>query len=139
MPKREKRSCESNPLEKGCHAVDLRQLAIETLQTYFSNKSWFVGGSIPVRELLSDSSVKTILRTQFDDVTFNYIHEQCLSKVPAPAGFEAEPNMPWSVVFLLQLLSEMKMMGFPKDFQPGLILLYFKFCKGQKIPPPPLI
>ena len=138
MPRRPKRNCEQNPLEKGSHSVDLKELAIHALKSFFEQKSWFIGGPIPQKELLSEESIKTILRTPFDDATFTFLHEHCLIRVPQPDSY-TEKSVPWTVAFLISLLGEMKALGLPKDFQPGLALLYFKFCKGLKVPPPPLL
>lgn len=137
MPKRERRNCENNPLEKGCHAPDQRKSAIECIQTFFRNKNWYLGGPIPERELLTEVSVKTVLRFQFDDETFNYIHDRCLSRLTQPRDY-TEPTVPWTVSFLIGLLREMNRAHIPKDFQPGMLLLYFKFCEGNEVPPPPL-
>lgn len=138
MPRRPKRNCEENPYEKGVHSVDLKELASHSLDSFFKTKSWFVGGPIPKKDLFSDDSIKTVLRTPFDDKTFTFLHEECLVKVPQ-ASWYTETSVPWTVAFLIQLINEMKSLGLPKDFQPGLLLLYFKFCKGIKIPPPPIV
>jgi len=138
MPRKAKRDCAENPLEKGQHAPDLRNLAIYSIKTFFEDKSYFCGGTIPERELLSENSIKTVLRTQNDDPTFKFIHEQCLERLPVPKNAN-ESSIPWTVQFLISLLTDMKKKWLPKDFQPGLLLLYFKFCKGHRIPPPPLL
>lgn len=133
MPRRSKRNCQENPYENGVHSVDLKDLAKNALESYFKNKNWFVGGPIPERYLLSEESIKMVLRTPFDDPTFDFIHENCLSNEIAPRWYK-ERGVPWSVTFLIQMLKEIKSLGIPKEFQPGLVLLYFKFCKGVKIP-----
>lgn len=138
MPRRAKRDCAENPLEKGQHAPDLRKLAEYSIETFFEDKQWFCGGPIPQKELLSEESIRIVLRTQNDDETFLFIHEKCLEKLPKPRGHK-DGNVPWTVQFLLSLISDMKKKWLPKDFQPGLLLLYFKFCKGQQIPPAPLL
>lgn len=138
MPRRRQRNCEDNPLEKGDFAVDLNKLSKEAISNFFGNKSWYCGGPIPKSELESDWAVKTVLRTHFDDAAFDYIHDKCLTKIPESAGYN-DPSVPWTVHTLLGLLDEIRGYGVSKDFQPGLLLLYFKFCKGIEIPPPPLL
>lgn len=135
MSRRPKRDYEDQFFDKACHAKDLRKFALESLRIFFEDKSWFAGGPIPERDLFSEESVMTLLRTPFNDTTFDFIHENCLSKIPQPKWFKDE-GISWSVTFLLELLSMMKSLGLPKDFQPGLTLLYFKFCKGHQVPPP---
>lgn len=138
MPRRPKRNCEDNPLEKGTHAPDLRQLARSAIKDFLQDKERHSGGNISQTELYSDDSIKTVLRTQFDDATFEYIHENCLSRIP-PSKKYRDATVPWPVHVLLGLLTELKYLQIPKELQPGLLLLYFKFCKGFDIPPPPLL
>jgi len=138
MSRRPKPDYQEEFFDKGCHAKDLRNFAIISLKMFFEDKSWFVGGPIPERELLSEESIMTVLRTPFDDTTFNFIHNECLSRIPQPKWFKDE-GLAWPVVYLIKLLSTMKRLNLPKDFQPGLALLYFKFCKGHRVLPPPLL
>lgn len=137
MPRKSKRDVE-NPYEKGSRSVDFRKLAETYIRSFFEDKSWFCGGPIPQRELLSDFSIKTVLRTQFDRRCFDFIHYECLPLISNTEGFK-DNTVTWEVHCLLQLISELKYLGVPKEFQPGLLMLYFKFCKGQKILPPPLL
>ncbi len=138
MSRRPKRYCEGDLYEKGDNAPDLKKLARYAIESFLSKKSWFAGGPIPRRELYTDNNIKTILRTPFDDKTFKFIHEECLTKVDQPRWY-TEKTVSWQVTFLIQLLNEMKALGLPKDFQPGLVLLYFKFCVGVNVPPPPML
>lgn len=138
MSRRARRNCEDNPLEKGEFSGDLKKLAEDSIRSFFGNKNWFCGGPIPESELHSDWAVKTVLRTHFDDSAFDHIHNECLNRIPADPNYN-DPSVPWSVHTLLGLLADLKSRGISKDFQPGLLLLYFKFCKGFKIPPPPLL
>lgn len=138
MPRKAKRDCKDNPLEKGLHAPDLKEFARWTLKVFLGTKPSHTGDPIPEKLLYSDDSFKTILRTQFDDKTFEYIHNNCLSKIPKQKWYK-DGTVPWNVHVLLGLLNELKSLKIPKEFQPGLLLLYFKFCKGFEIPPPPLL
>ena len=138
MPRKAKRDCESNPFEKGLHAPDLRELARSSLRNFLKPKQNHRGRPIEDEDLFSEDSFKTVLRTQFDDKTFDFIHIECLSRIPKQKWYK-ESTVPWNVHYLLGLLHELKMLGVPKEFQPGLLMLYFKFCKGFEIPPPPLL
>jgi len=138
MPRRARRDCEDNPLEKGEFAPNIQKDAEKSIRTFFGDKSWFCGGPIPQSELQADWAVKIVLRTHFDEAVFRFIHEECLAKIPADPSYK-DPSVPWTVHTLLSLLDGMRSYGISKDFQPGLLLLYFKFCKGLKIPPPPLL
>lgn len=132
MPRKPKRNCEQNPYEKGTHVQDLKELAQKSIESFFDKKSWFIGGPIPQKILFSEDSIKTVLRTPFDDETFKFIHNKCLTTVKKPFSY-TEKTVPWSVTFLIKLINEMKSLGLPKELQPGLLLLYFEFCKGVKV------
>ena len=138
MSRRGRRDCEKNPLEKGEFAPDLKTLAEEAIRDFFGNKNWYCGGPIPEEELEADWVVKTVLRTRFDDETFDYIHDECLVKIPEDPKY-SDPSVPWTVHTLLNLLKDLRSYGISQDFQPGLLLLYFKLCRGIEIPPPPLL
>jgi hypothetical protein len=138
MPRKAKRDCAENPFEKGPHAPDLRELARQCMGLFLGDKITHRDQPIPRKLLYSEDSFRTVLRTPFDDDTFNYIHEKCLSKIPKLPWYR-ESTVPWNVHYLLGLIEELRSLHVPKEFQPGLILLYFKFCKGFDIPPPPLL
>jgi hypothetical protein len=129
---------EQNPFEKGLHAKDIGEFAQDCILAYFKDKDWFCGGPIPQRELTAETSIKTVLRTRFDDRCFNFIHEECLPTIPNLTDW-SQVGVSWEVHCLLELLEDMRACWIPKEFQPGMVLLYFKFCKGVKILPPPLL
>lgn len=138
MSRRAKRDCGEYSLDKGEFAADLKKSAEEAVQDFFRNKSWYCGGPIPEEELESDRVIQTVMRTQFDDAAFDYIHNRCLVKIPEDPLY-SDPSVPWTVHTLLGLITELKALGIAKDLQPGLLLLYFKLCRGVEIPPPPLL
>lgn len=133
MPRKPKRNQEDGHLKNGMHELDLKELAKESLLLFFKRKSWFVGGEVPEKELLSEESINAVLFTPFGDEPFAFIHEKCLPCVRQPKSY-TETSLPYTVSFLLELLAEMRSMSIPKEFQPGLVLLYFKFCKGINVP-----
>jgi hypothetical protein len=139
MPRRAKRDCEHNPFEKGDHSADIQAAVTHYITEFFQEKQWFCGGDIPRRDLLSDSSLKTVLRTQFDKNWEEFVHQKCLVTIPLDPAYKLESHLPWSVRCLIDLLYSMEVAKIPKEFKPGIVLLYFKFCKGVKIPPPPIL
>ncbi len=135
-----RRQNECDALEKGMFVEDLERLAKGSLRVYFANKKKHDGTEIAENELLSDFCLKTVLRTQFDDRCFDYIHNKCLAKlIKHEDDTYCDPTLTWTVHTLLGLLQELMSLELPKAFQPGLLLLYFKFCHGIEIPQPPLM
>lgn len=126
------------PFEKGEFISDLRCLAKEFIKRFFVNKNWYCGGPIPEAELTSDWAVQTVLLTPFEDKIFDYIHSECLSNIPSDPNY-SNPGVPWSIHVLLDLINDLRSLDIAKDFQPGLLLLYFKFCRGIEIPEHPLL
>lgn len=138
MSRKRRKDSEENPFEKGEHAVDMRQLAIDSLQSFFKNKKLHSGGEIPQYQLLSEYSILMLLRTQLDDRCLDFIHEECLPLIPVDPNYN-EVSVPWTVYSLLCLLRELASHQLPKDYFAGLLMLYFKFCYGVKVLDPPLI
>lgn len=124
--------------QEKCSPVDWEAVAKECIKVYFSNKQWFCGGPIPECELYSDFSVQTVLRTRFDSRWEDLVHNRCLPCIP-DSSEEDLGNLSWQVHCLLKILEEMGAMWVPKEFRPGLTLLYFKFCLAIEIPDPPLL
>lgn len=138
MPKVTRRDCADSDFEKGCHAIDLDRLARESIRIFFADKKNFFGVPLSPLDLYSDFSIKTVLRTPFDDATFDFIHAHCLTYIPVDPRY-TKKAIPFSVYYLLKLLKDMRKKNLPKDFQPGLCLLFFKYCKGLPVPAPPVL
>jgi hypothetical protein len=94
------------------------------LQNFFADKSYHFGGPIDQRHLTNESHVNLILSTPFCDGV-----DQCYAVMPRPN----DPNFD-EVKALLELLNDVKGRHIPKEFQAGVMLLYYKLCKGMKIP-----
>ena len=124
--------------EKSTHAPDLKELAKVSVLSYLKGKPTFQGEILDSKSLLTEENLKIVLRTKFDDVTFLFIHDNCLNQIE-PDPIYSETTVPWTVNYLLGMIKELKRLQTPKEFQPGLLLLYFKLCKGYEIPPTPLL
>jgi hypothetical protein len=131
MPRQAKRA--SMEFEKCEYRVDMRQLATDCISLFFFNKKWFCGGPIPQAELLSDSNIKTVMRTRFDKRWEVFVHGTCLPLIPDADSHELRVRR------LIRLLEDMGSVWIPGCFRSGMVLLYFKICWGVKIPPPPLL
>ena len=134
MPKRIRRDSAENPYENGDHASDIQKDAFACISLYFKGKSWFCGGPIPSRILLSEDSVKVVLRTSWNDQWEHFVHEKCLPTIPEPIDYDEGVHLPWSVRYLIDLIYSMGKVSIPKEWRPGMVLLYFKFCKGINVP-----
>lgn len=135
MSRKPKRDHFDNDYRKGEHADDVRADATICINLFLKDKNYFCGGKIPERELNSDVAQQTVLYTEFDDRCFEFIHDHCLTLFPKHPKYR-DNTVPWTVHCLLGMLRELKSLGIPKQNQPGLILLYFKYCFDVKIPEP---
>ena len=138
MSRKPRRDAMYDSLDKGEFVGDLRKFADNCIHFFFNEKGYHIGGPIPECELTTEFAQKTVLHTQFDDRCFDFLHEVCLPLFPVDPEYD-EPPVPWTVHKLLGLIADLKNLEIPKEFQPGLLLLYFKFCHGVEIPPPPLL
>lgn len=138
MSRKSCRDSADNPYEKGEHAVDMRNLAVDSIRIFFKNKKSQSGGEISQHKLISEHSVLMLLRTQLDDRCLDFLHDNCLSLIPVDPEYD-DNSVPWTVHCLLGLLKELAFYQLPKDYFGGLLMLYFKFCYGVKVLDPPLI
>jgi hypothetical protein len=131
MPRKPKRD-EDGSLEKGTFAPDVKEFVRKTLKSFFEFKEGYDQKPIPEHHLFSDESFRTVLRTPFDDNTFLFIHKNCLAKIPKQKWYR-DTTVSWQVHYLIGLINDLKSLHVPKEFQAGLILLFFKFCKGLDV------
>lgn len=82
--------------------------------------------------LNSEESVRLLMKANYEN-GFEYAHKHLLPKIKRPAKWR-EPTMKWEVYCLLKILEDMRFYNVPKVFQPGMTLLFFKYCKGMEIP-----
>ena len=109
---------------------DVANLAKQCIRNYFKSK--YV---LNTDDLFSTHSIQTLLRTDFER-GFDYAHSHLLCRLSVPPDWN-DPTLSWQVFCLLKLLEEMRSLDIPTMFHPGMILLFFKFCKGWEIPDPP--
>lgn len=125
-------------LAKGDHSVDMRQLAVDSIEVFFKHKKLHDGTEIPKHRLFSEHSISMLQKTQLDGRCLDFIHEECLPLIPVDPNY-VEPSVSWAIHSLLCLLREIGSHQIPKDYFGGLLMLYFKFCYGVKVLDPPLI
>lgn len=115
------------------HTEDIRMVAKNYIQEFFLNKSWHCGGKIPQRDLLSEASIDTVILSKFCKQWEDFVHIKCLTKIPTDPNYKDETLLPWAVRYLIDLLSSMGACSIPKEFRPGMVVLYFRFCKGISV------
>lgn len=133
MPKKSKLEQEGAVFE----TEDYYFFAADLINRYLGEKGYFIGGPIPKNQLLSIRSIQTVLRTDFD-FGVQYVHDCCIPKLKKDPAYN-DNTVPWEVDYMLKMLYELGDLEVPKQFRGGLMLLYFKFCKGYAIPNPPEI
>ena len=133
MGRKSKKELAKEVEEIGQHREDVAQLAKECIQKYFRSKNVVID-----EDICSTHSIQTLLRTDYE-MGIEYAHNHLLSKLRKPTNWN-DPTLSWQVFCLLKLLEDMRQLEIPRAFQPGMTLLFFKFCKGWQIPdPPPLL
>lgn len=113
---------------------ELAQWAMEYILLFFSDKKFYCGGPIPRCEMLMKKNVEAVINVNYEfgfKFAYRYLFP-CL-KVEKDQIFKRSHyhgELPFHVYYCLKLLKDMKGKGIPKLFHPGLVLLYFQFCKG---------
>lgn len=97
---------------------------------FFANKDFHCGGPIPQNRLLSRSSLNIVLSTDFCKGV-----QECyrvMPKTTPPPDFDIRWYS-WDVDCFLPIFASVRAVGIPKEFQAGMMLLYYKFCEGCKV------
>ena len=129
MPRRIKIDSEETSIENNCHLSDLKVLAVQCIRRFFKGRKSLSGVNLTDNHVVTKENIHMVMRTPFDDDVFNYIHSECLPVIPKSKKYH-DPTLPWSVHCLLVMIGKLKKLKIPKEFQPGMLLLYFKHCKG---------
>jgi len=106
----------------------LIRLVKQNISDFFAPKQYFCGGSIPHTLLYSQESVDLVLKTPFNQGV-HYCQEVIVPQLPKPEK-EIVSGVDWDIFLMLELIQDAKTAKVPIDYQAGLILLYFKFCRG---------
>jgi hypothetical protein len=142
MPKRIKLRTESDVKELGLDIKELKELARFNIESFFADKSYHCGGPIPQSILLSDDSVMTVLGTTVD--LWREWEEREIypllrierDQINDRTSYHNR-SVSFPVHYTLRLVQNLRDHNVPKRLQFGMMLLYYNFCKGFKIPDPP--
>lgn len=124
--------------DKNAFVSDIRSEAVRYIRMYFNGRRRLDGSTVQVANVMDDKSINIVTRSGFDNRTFDFIHEFCLPTIKRNADYK-NMTVPWTVHCLLKIIRELCSLGIPKEFQPGMILLYFRECRDIDIPPPPVL
>ena len=104
-------------------------IAMKSIEEYFHDKSWWCGGPIPRSELINECNVRLVRSTDLE-TAFRLIYEQLIPKVGSIPEGEDPTSLAPDIVYALELLHDAHSRALPRIHIPGLLLLYFKVCKG---------
>ena len=107
-------------------------IALQSIEEFFRGKSWWCGGPIPKSELFTRDNIKLVRNTSVE-TSFGFMYEVLIPQLPSiPDGEDPESLAP-DIVFALMLLYDAHSRALPRIHIPGLLLLYFRVCKGLSI------
>jgi hypothetical protein len=109
----------------------------KNIKDFFEDKKFHAGGNIPLSMLVTEKNFANVVSTPFGEGIDMAYEIFARSNISPPVGFDHE-SIDWDVYYILCLLEEMKKHQIRQEFQAGMLLLYFKICKGQKLPEIPL-
>ena len=108
--------------------------ALESIDSYFKNKRTPSGNRLLQSELHSELNVNLVRYTSLD-AACDYMYNHLIPRLQPPADYD-DLTLTWDVSYALELLKEAQSHSVPRTHIPGLILLYFKYCKGFDVPYP---
>lgn len=106
----------------------------DSILRFFQDKTQVCGGPIPKASLLSDKSINLVRRTSLD-AAFTFMYRQLIPQLPVPDDYE-DATLPWDVHYAIGIMRDAQRRWLPRPHIPGLMLLYFVFCKGLAVPYP---
>lgn len=113
--------------------VDIKELAITCVISFFEKRQYESGGSIPRRELLREHHIAKILEytpsSKFVD-GLCLIHD-ILDQNDPPDDFEQSSLVDWEIKLLNDLMAQSSKAGIPKSFAIGITLMNLQYCYGM--------
>lgn len=106
---------------------DYRQLALQSVILFISDQLLESGKQLRDEIKISKKSIDLILETKMDHRCMSFIHEKCL---PLIKNKQKSPDDSinddiWSLLNLLHRLGSYQI---PKEFFPGILLVFFEIC-----------
>jgi len=102
------------------------------IDAFFAGKQMYYGGDIPPAVLHSPAYIKTVL-------TFDIVHgiTKVYELIRATGAIETtcdEDNIPADVSIVVDLLEECHILGVPKYYAAGIVLIALELCHGVVAP-----
>lgn len=101
----------------------LRRSAVQCLQRYFADKSMHCGGAIPQTHLFSDKNISLLI-----DTDFGLGVKACYDVLGSRGLGRSE------IAFVVRKIADLNKHEVPKAFQPGMILIFLRYCMGYQWP-----
>lgn len=89
--------------------------------TFFADKNYYLGGSIPTPEMVSEHNVQMVLRLNLVDCID--IFYQALKEIGVISSSE-------QIALFFRLQRECARLGIPKHHSGGILLVWLKLCRG---------
>ncbi len=107
---------------------DSVEMLIKYFDEYFDNKEYYCGGEIPHNMIYNEENYRLVLNTSMEEGIdqMHFIFEQN----PPPSDFSN--ILGWGPSRISELLVECASKRIPKQFAPGLILIYLDVCEGLR-------
>jgi hypothetical protein len=110
---------------------DMKDLVAYYVAVFFKNKSHFRGGSISDTILYSTEHVDLVLNLDICRGA-DLIYKTMGTNNQVDKLAERNGQLPSDVKKVISLLNECALLGIPKCFASGIIMLYLELCEGLK-------
>ena len=113
--------------------IDIRELAVTCVKSFFESREYESGGLIPRRELLRSHNIDNILEYT---PAHKFVDGLCLihnilDQNKPPNDFEHNSLVDWEIKFINDLMTESSKAGIPKSFAIGITLMNLQYCYGM--------
>lgn len=115
----------------GVFVENIRVLAREYINRFFQVQEMYCGGKIPSSFLLTEENISMVMNTSLEDgVRRSY---EIIEQDGRYQSEAIESLVPEDVKLLISIMNKCSKLGVPKEFVPGIVLIYLEHCEGMKV------
>lgn len=115
----------------GIFIENIRVLAREYINRFFQVQEMYCGGKIPTSFFLTEENISMVMNTSLEDGvrrSYEIIEQDGRYKSEA-----IDSLVPEDVKLLISIMNKCSKLGVPKEFVPGIVLIYLEHCEGMKV------
>lgn len=112
------------------HTAEIKRIISEEMKKFFADKRYYIGGPIPDAVFTSAKYVKMLAFTDMTQASLAVHAHYEDERRRVKRSFEL---LEFHTEVIISVIQECNDLEIPPCFCPGLILMYFEICEGQRI------